>query len=54
MMPPAALAVSPIAEDVACELDDGDIVCGVATMSGSSFSFASATTSQLIMDQILA
>ncbi|CAD6205904.1 unnamed protein product [Miscanthus lutarioriparius] len=56
--PPAAalLAASPIAEDAACELDDGAVVCGVAAAaaSGSSFSFASAATSQLIMERILA
>jgi len=53
--PPAALAASPITEDAACELDDGAVVCGVsAAASGSSFSFASAATSQLIMEQILA
>ncbi|PWZ22202.1 VAN3-binding protein [Zea mays] len=49
--PPAALAASPIAEDAACELDDGGVV---AAASGSSFSFASAATSQLIMERILA
>ncbi|XP_040385398.1 VAN3-binding protein-like [Oryza brachyantha] len=42
--PPAAAAV--IAEDVSGELDDG-------AASGSSFSFASAATSQLIMDRIM-
>jgi hypothetical protein len=51
----ALLAASPIAEDAACELDDGGVVCGVAAAaSGSSFSFASAATSQLIMERILA
>ncbi|AQK64187.1 VAN3-binding protein-like [Zea mays] len=49
--PPAAFAASPIAEDAACELDDGGVV---AAASGSSFSFASAATSQLIMERILA
>ncbi|KAF8721881.1 hypothetical protein HU200_022825 [Digitaria exilis] len=49
--PPAAALVSPIAEDAACELED----CGfAAAASGSSFSFASAATSQLIMERILA
>ncbi|RLN38654.1 VAN3-binding protein-like [Panicum miliaceum] len=48
--PPPAALVSPIAEDAACELED----CGVAAASGSSFSFASAATSQLIMERILA
>ncbi|CAN6304257.1 unnamed protein product [Urochloa humidicola] len=51
--PPPAALVSPIAEDAACELED----CGVAASaaaSGSSFSFASAATSQLIMERILA
>ena len=40
-----------IAEDVAGELDDG--ASGAGTASGSSFSFASAATSQLIMDRIM-
>jgi hypothetical protein len=44
----AAHAPAAIAEDVAGELDDG-----AATASGSSFSFASAATSQLIMDRIM-
>jgi hypothetical protein len=48
--PPPAALVSPIAEDAACELED----CGLAAASGSSFSFASAATSQLIMERILA
>ncbi|PUZ37881.1 hypothetical protein GQ55_9G154200 [Panicum hallii var. hallii] len=48
--PPPAALVSPIAEDAACELED----CGVTAASGSSFSFASAATSQLIMERILA
>jgi hypothetical protein len=47
--PPSPALVGPIAEDAACELDDG----GAAT-SGSSFSFASAATSQFIMERILA
>ncbi|KAG2547310.1 hypothetical protein PVAP13_9KG078000 [Panicum virgatum] len=48
--PPPAALVSPIAEDAACELED----CGAAAAAGSSFSFASAATSQLIMERILA
>ena len=40
-----------IAEDLAGELDDG--ASGAGTASGSSFSFASAATSQLIMDRIM-
>ena len=40
-----------IAEDVAGELDD--VASGAGTASGSSFSFASAATSQLIMDRIM-
>ncbi|XBH94526.1 hypothetical protein VPH35_085283 [Triticum aestivum] len=46
---PAPLLAAPIAEDPACcELDDG------AATAGSSFSFASAATSQFIMERILA
>uniref|UniRef100_A0A0D9VWM3 PH domain-containing protein n=1 Tax=Leersia perrieri TaxID=77586 RepID=A0A0D9VWM3_9ORYZ len=49
----AALAVGPIAEDAACEVDEvgGG---GAFASAGSSFSFASAATSQLIMERILA
>ncbi|CAL4918008.1 unnamed protein product [Urochloa decumbens] len=50
--PPPAALVSPIAEDAACELEDCGVVAAAA--SGSSFSFASAATSQLIMERILA
>ncbi|KAM0853684.1 hypothetical protein ACQ4PT_050915 [Festuca glaucescens] len=46
--PPSPALVGPIAEDAACELDDG------AATAGSSFSFASAATSQFIMERILA
>ncbi|KAL5209664.1 hypothetical protein ABZP36_005287 [Zizania latifolia] len=53
--PLAALAlVGPIAEDAACELDDGGAFVAAAAAAGSSFSFASAATSQLIMERILA
>ncbi|TVU04149.1 hypothetical protein EJB05_50286 [Eragrostis curvula] len=54
--PPPAALVSPIAEDAACELDDGGAFppVGSAAAGGSSFSFASAATSQLIMERILA
>ncbi|KAL6894629.1 hypothetical protein ACP4OV_008727 [Aristida adscensionis] len=48
--PPPAALVCPIAEDAACELDDG----AAPPAAGSSFSFASAATSQLIMERILA
>ncbi|CAL4934836.1 unnamed protein product [Urochloa decumbens] len=51
--PPPAALVSPIAEDAACELEDCGVVTSAAA-SGSSFSFASAATSQLIMERILA
>ncbi|GJN23994.1 hypothetical protein PR202_gb11698 [Eleusine coracana subsp. coracana] len=53
--PPPAALVSPIAEDAACELDDGGVFlpAGSAAAGGSSFSFASAATSQLIMERIL-
>ncbi|CAL4943300.1 unnamed protein product [Urochloa decumbens] len=51
--PPPAALVSPIAEDAACELEDCGVVASTAA-SGSSFSFASAATSQLIMERILA
>ncbi|CAM0949056.1 unnamed protein product [Alopecurus aequalis] len=44
-------AAGAIAEDVAGELDDS--ASGAGTASGSSFSFASAATSQLIMDRIM-
>jgi hypothetical protein len=46
--PPSPALVGPIAEDAACELDDG------GATAGSSFSFASAATSQFIMERILA
>jgi hypothetical protein len=57
LTPPPAALVSPIAEDAACELDgDGGAFppANSATAWGSSFSFASAATSQLIMERILA
>uniref|UniRef100_A0ACD5ZYF6 Uncharacterized protein n=2 Tax=Avena sativa TaxID=4498 RepID=A0ACD5ZYF6_AVESA len=47
----AASAPAAIAEDVAGELDDCS--SGAGTASGSSFSFASAATSQLILDRIM-
>ncbi|XP_062211873.1 VAN3-binding protein-like [Phragmites australis] len=52
--PPPAALVSPIAEDAACELDDGGACVAANAAGGSSFSFASAATSQLIMERILA
>lgn len=52
--PSAVLGIGPIAEDAAtaaCEVvDDGSAFAA----AGSSFSFASAATSQLIMERILA
>ena len=48
----AAGAGAAIAEDVAGELDCAGACGGPA--SGSSFSFASAATSQLVMDRIMA
>uniref|UniRef100_A0ACD5YKJ5 Uncharacterized protein n=1 Tax=Avena sativa TaxID=4498 RepID=A0ACD5YKJ5_AVESA len=47
----AASAPAAIAEDVAGELDECS--SGAGTASGSSFSFASAATSQLILDRIM-
>uniref|UniRef100_A0A0E0FDX6 PH domain-containing protein n=1 Tax=Oryza meridionalis TaxID=40149 RepID=A0A0E0FDX6_9ORYZ len=48
-VPAAAASAAVIAEDVSGELD----VDGSSAASGSSFSFASAATSQLIMDRIM-
>ncbi|KAF8757498.1 hypothetical protein HU200_010835 [Digitaria exilis] len=51
----AAGAAAAIAEDVAGELDcDGAAAAGGGHASGSSFSFGSAATSQLILDRIMA
>ncbi|KAM0848974.1 hypothetical protein ACQ4PT_054035 [Festuca glaucescens] len=47
----AASAPAAIAEDVAGELDD--CASGAGTASGSSFSFASAATSQVVLDRIM-
>jgi hypothetical protein len=54
--PPPAALVSPIAEDAACELDDGGAFppANSAAAGGSSFTFASVATSQLIKERILA
>jgi len=50
-----APAVAAISEDVAAELDaDSAAGAGGPPASGTSFSFASAATSQLVLDRIMA